>query len=144
MSRPRSATARPENWPEALAALVEARRAVTFAWGTHDCLSFACDVVQLLTGKDPLATWRGTYATEAEAHAIMEPAGGLEGFAATGLAAAGLAECDPRFVHRGDPVMIKVGNETLMGVVTGTAVATPGLDGLRFAPRWTIQRAWAA
>lgn len=56
---------RVEGWERRLMALIEERRRAPFAWGTNDCISFASDAVMAITGIDPLAAWRGTYAADA-------------------------------------------------------------------------------
>ena len=139
--------ARPENprlpdWPERLAALVEARRDARFAWGVHDCCLFAADAVEAMTGSDPAAAWRGSYNTEAGAEAIIGPLG-LEGMAAAALEAIGAGACDPAFAQRGDVVLVLVGNQPTMGVCTGDAVAAPGPDGLVFVGLGDVLRAWS-
>jgi len=52
-----------------------------FAFGSHDCCMWACDVVLAVTGRDPVADLRGTYSTEEEAVIVMEAGGGLEAMA---------------------------------------------------------------
>jgi len=41
------------------------------AWGTSDCITRAADVVEALTGFDPVAEFRGKYHTEEGAAVIM-------------------------------------------------------------------------
>lgn len=47
-----------------------------FIWGQHDCMLFVADWALKLTGVDPGAPWRGTYASAAEAAAILARFGG--------------------------------------------------------------------
>jgi len=61
-----------------------------FAWGDCDCGTAACDVFAALHGVDPMAPIRGTYATEAEARALIASAGGWQAFVAGLCARAGL------------------------------------------------------
>ena len=51
-----------EDWPERLAAFVEARRAMPFRWGQNDCALFAADAVAAVTGVDLAERWRGLWA----------------------------------------------------------------------------------
>jgi hypothetical protein len=131
-----------DDWPERLAALVEARRHLPFAWGTQDCVTLAADAVLACTGRDPHVA-RGAYAGEAEAEAILAGEGGLEGWVAATLAAFGAPEIPPALAQRGDWALVVVGNETLCGPVIGESVAVPGTDRLRFVPLARIRRAWA-
>lgn len=135
-------TARPEDWPERLAAFVEERRNVPFAWGTQDCLMFAADAVLMLRGVDVMAQYRGAYATEAEGDSLLERDGGMEAILAAAAQAAGLAERAPKLARRGDLVLVRHGNLLMAGIVTGTAVAVTGSDGLAFVPTRMIVRAW--
>lgn len=130
------------DWPERLAALVEARRLAPFAWGSQDCCLFAADAVQAATGADPAAFWRGTYASEAEAEALLGMKG-LEDRVAAVLAAFGARDCPAGFAQRGDVALVLAGNQPTMGVVLGETVAAPGPEGLVFLPRAAILRAWS-
>lgn len=132
------------DWPERLAALVEARRHAPFAWGRQDCVAFAADAAIAVTGRDPLAAWRGRYGSEAEADAILADHGGdLYRFMVLLMEAFGAPACPPRLAQRGDLALVQLGNLLAVGVVTGGAIAAPGQDGLAFAPPAAARRAWA-
>ncbi len=138
--------ARREDWPERLAALVAERLRARFRWGRHDCVSFACDAVLALTGADPLAEFRGGYADEAGAEAILVAHGpGLQAFCERLLGRFGCGSvAPPLLAQRGDLALVPSGNELTMGVVLGAeGVAAPGLRGLVFAPLGTAARAWS-
>jgi len=62
---------RREDWPERLAALLAERERLPFAWGERDCCLFAADCVLAVTGVDPAAELRGTYATAGEAGTLL-------------------------------------------------------------------------
>lgn len=129
------------DWPERLAEIVEARRHTPFAWGAHDCITFAADVTLALTGRDVWAAHRGTYGTEVEAERVVGPAG-LEAFVARLMADAGAAEVAVAEAQRGDWVLITVGNMPMVGVVLGGVIAAPGQDGLAFLRLRRVSRAW--
>lgn len=63
--------ARLPDWQTRMAALVEARLALPFEWGSRDCCLWAADVVHAVTGVDFGAAYRGTYATQQEAGAVF-------------------------------------------------------------------------
>lgn len=56
---------RVEDWPERLAAFIEQRRKMPFAWGSNDCALFAADAVCAITGVDLGEPFRGRYDDEA-------------------------------------------------------------------------------
>jgi cell wall-associated NlpC family hydrolase len=133
---------RPDDWPEQLAAFVEARRNTPFSWGTQDCIAFAADAVVMLIGVDILAEYRGAYATEEEAETILAAEGGLDGLLTRLGLLFSLAECAPARAKRGDLVLVHVGNQAMGGIVIGNSVAVTGADGVQFVPTRCIQRAW--
>lgn len=129
-------------WPERLAVLIEDCRLVPFAWGTQDCCTLAADAVVATTGIDIFARWRGKYTTEAEADALIGPAG-LDGAALALMAEWGAPLCMPATAQRGDIALVAVGNALLLGVVVGDRIAAPGPDGLVFLKIDTARRVWA-
>ncbi|WP_439547863.1 DUF6950 family protein [Falsiroseomonas sp.] len=131
-----------QDWPERLAELVEDRRHAPFRWGGHDCVLWAADAVLACTGQDPAAEWRGRYATEAEADAIIGTAGGLAELVARAQAQRGAGECAVAHAQRGDTALVEYGNTLMMGVVLGDLVAVPGLNGLVFLKLRAARRAW--
>jgi hypothetical protein len=140
--RPIPSHRRLPDWTERLAALVERRRDVPFEWGEQDCCTLAADAALEITGSDPMASWRGRYATEAEAEAMVSPLG-LEGTVAETLAAWGALDCPPAYAQRGDWALVNVGNQLVCGVVLGAQVAAPGRDGIAFVPLSRVTRAWS-
>jgi hypothetical protein len=141
--RPIPSRRRLPGWDLRLAELVEARRHAGFAWGVHDCTTFAADGALAITGSDPIAPWRGSYLTEDEGRAVLAPWGGLEAFLASELPKWGAPECPPAFVQRGDWALVSLGNELVCGLVLGDVVAAPAMDRLAFVPSRRIIRAWA-
>lgn len=139
--RPDTTRARVADWPERLARFIEGRRRHGFAWGGHDCFSFAADAALALTRDDPAVAVRGTYATEEEAEAIIGP-DGLEAWVAATMAAWGAPECPPDLAQRGDMVFVGVGNQRMCGVHLGATIAVPGAEKLHFIPSSLALRAW--
>lgn len=63
-------------------------------WGRFDCTMFVGEWVATVTGADPAAEWRGRYATEAQAEAILSGLGGMTAAYGVRLAAIGAAPTD--------------------------------------------------
>jgi hypothetical protein len=56
---------RSPGWERLLQEYLDARRDTPFAWGTHDCCTFAAGAVEAMTGTDPMAHFRGQYRSAA-------------------------------------------------------------------------------
>lgn len=131
-----------EDWPSRLHTFLEAARGRPFSWGRWDCCILAADAVQVLTGTDPLAPFRGRYRSARGAARLLKPLGGLAG-GCTALLGTPIA---PLLAQRGDIVLIEdgPGGRLACGVVdlTGRAVACPGDAGLLFVPLARARHAW--
>jgi hypothetical protein len=75
-----------------------------FAWGRHDCMMFAADWAACL-GRDPAQGWRGSYADEAGAAAILERAGGSRAHMQATLGPCGWWPISAGGVRAGDIVL---------------------------------------
>lgn len=118
--------------------------ALRFQWGTHDCMLFAADWAQRLTGIDPAAQWRGSYASADAAEALIERHGGARGIVAAGLRAAGWRPVWPP--KAGDICVVEApapgGTAHVAGVAVDIArVALATARGLVIAPA-PIVEAW--
>lgn len=141
--RPVPARPRLPDWPRRLTDALAAARRRGFVWGSHDCWTAAAAIACAVTGRDPAAAVRGTYATEEEAEAILARCGGLEAYVAGTLAEFGAPECDPAFVQRGDLVLVEAGNQRMVGVIADARIAVPGVDGMQLLRLGRARRAWA-
>lgn len=133
---------RREDWPESLNALIEARTAVPFRWGTHDCVTLAADCIEAMTGTDPLADLRGRWASEEEAAAELAELGGLVRAVRERFGRA----VPPYQARRGDLVIIEVAIDGMpvraLGICLGTFAAVPGPDGLQWPNMADALAAW--
>lgn len=129
-----------DNWPRALADLVEARRATPFAWGSNDCATFAAEAARAITGEDYAAGQLGGYKTALGAARKLR---GL-GFASIeDLAAADLPEISPAFAQRGDlAIFDSAGQGPGLAVVLGQVIAAPGPGGLDLLRLQAARRAF--
>ncbi len=128
---------RAPDWPQRLAAFIEARRARAFVWGEHDCALFAADWVRECTGVDLAADLRGTYADARGALGILNARAGLAGICAQLLPAVA-----PPFAGRGDAALASNAGRELLCIVDGAHLIGPGAEGLAWLPRGAIQLAW--
>lgn len=129
-----------EDWPQRLAAAIEAARGRPFCWGAHDCALFAAEVVQALTGIDFAAEFRGRYASKAEAVGLLGERGGLE---AVVTAVLGTPRPSPILAQRGDVVMVVTDEGHALGICNGAHAACAGREGgLVFKPMPEWRLAW--
>ena len=133
-----------EDWPARMREAIAMAGATPFAWGRHDCALFACTVVAAMTGTDPASHLRGTYATEAEAKAIIAANGGsLEAMAAAIAAGHGMPEVAVNFAQRGDLLLAQAARGHALGIVTGDTAAFAGPGGVYRIPVFSRGiRAW--
>lgn len=140
--RPAARWPRVQGWPERLAAFLAERQERPFAWGEQDCVSLAADAAVVLTGRDPLAAYRGRYESEDDAYALVGE-DGLVAFVARLMAEFGAPECPVSLAQRGDWAMVSVGNQFVTGIVAGETVAAPGVRRLAYVPLKRAVAAWA-
>lgn len=65
------------DWEASLSALVTQALPRPFAWGAHDCCTWAADAVLAQTGADPAEGLRGTYDDARTALALVQRLGGM-------------------------------------------------------------------
>jgi hypothetical protein len=141
MQPPRS---RLPDWPARLADYIEARSAMPWAWGAHDCCHFSARAFEALTGADvlgPILEGR-VYTTALAAARTLQALGGLPALPAR----AGLRQL-PAVAQaaRGDIVLAPIGRRgaLALGVVADHRAAFahhPG--GLLFFPISRSVGAW--
>lgn len=130
-----------------------ARARQPFAWGSNDCALFAADAVEAITGTDIAEAFRGKYADEATAFALIQSVTGKGTDAATAVGDAaewcaqhaGLVEWPyPLLAQRGDLVTVQDAGRLIAGVIhlSGRHAVSVGEDGLKRLPITAVKRAW--
>ena len=126
---------RVDNWPVRLAEAIEEARERPFAWGSHDCATWAFAVAARLRG-DPRPKWIGSYKTELGAMRRLKREGlGLEDM---GTVILGPALPTPLKAQRGD-VVFAAG---AYGVCIGAKIVQIARDGLTMRPLADVEKAW--
>lgn len=126
---------RREDWPERLAEYVEAARDIPFAWGLHDCGTFAVGAIEAVTGtrhQIPLAVSAAAYAHMLRDHGTLHD-----------MTTAMLGTPIPSaYARRGDVVMLMVDGRETIAVCLGACAAAPGESGVVTAPMEFAVAAW--
>ena len=128
------------DWPERLDALLRARAETPFAWGHNDCCIFAADVVQALTGHDPMRALRGLYASRRDAQRLLGTLGGFEA-TITGVLGPRISSMQ---VTVGDVLLIHNAGREMLAVCNGVSAVAPGRAGLVAVPVVDVRAAWRA
>ncbi len=126
---------RVQDWPERLAEYIQSAITKPFAWGSHDCATFAAGWVEVATGERiPLP----------ECNSAVEYARLMESSEMRELVEQVLGDAMPnsRLAARGDVALVPIGDRLCLGIVVDGYVAGPGTDGLLYVPRSEIVSAW--
>lgn len=135
---------RPAAWPEILDGEVRAAEGLPFAWGRHDCFTWAARVVRRLGGPDLMAR-AGVWHDEAGAQAAVQALGAdLEAAVARICADLHMQEVPPALAQRGDLVVLRTPRGPTTAICTGRqAMAAAEAGGVIGLPMTLALRAWA-
>jgi hypothetical protein len=123
------------------------RAKMPFMWGAFDCAMFAADGIEVITGVDIAAEFRGAYMDETSA---MEAIRRIAGGSTVADAAAYCAQkhelpewAKPLMAQRGDLVIAKQPTGLIAGLIhlNGQVVAA-GERGLMMMPITAVVRSW--
>lgn len=137
---------RPIEWRVRLDAVVHEYRHAAFAWGTHDCVTFAAHVATAVSGVDIVARMHAKYAWHdaLSAMRIVKDAGGLPNLVSEFLGAPTL----PFLARHGDLVLAynryveEGGEERALTVHLGDHLLGPGAAGLIALPPYAARLVW--
>lgn len=130
------------DWPDRLAATIEAAFGRPFLLGEWDCGHFVVECCIAVTGVDVGAAWRGTYDSEiglARLYASL----GVDDVAGWADVALGAESRQPvAFARRGDWVLSPEGEPPALGVVDGVKAIFLEPTGLTTRPTLDCRVAW--
>lgn len=130
---------RQKGWRGKLADLITARASQPFVWGKNDCVLFAADCYEAVTGVDPASSFRGKYDSEMSAlRAIHTYSGGNLTDACLKM----LGYPSKRPPSDGDIVMVKTPNGDALGVFADARAVVVGEKGLIELPASQILSVW--
>lgn len=132
---------RRSDWPLLLEVYVERHRDTAFAWGRHDCVTFAIGWLELaredLAPREELAG-QLDYASAFGALRSLDGRELLQAVNDWGR----LTEVAPRFAQRGDIVLVSCEERLCLGACVGDHAAAPGAAGLVLVPMSAACAAW--
>lgn len=106
-------------WRTALADYVQLASTEPFQWGRHDCALFAAGAVQVMTGEDFAADYRGKYQTLRGGLRLLKKAG-LANHAE--MAASLFEEVHPSQAMVGDVAAVEEDGAIALGIVQGELI----------------------
>jgi len=124
-------------WERKLDLAIREAARTPFAWGQHDCATFAFDVAGRLTGRE-IVDWRGCYHDARSAKRYLRNMGGramreiADEYFGKPLVTTNLA-------RRGDLVLCR---EDAYGICLGTTAVFVGEEGLHARPMSDAVLAW--
>ena len=122
---------RTQGWEQRLNAMMMAAINTPHEWGVHDCVTFAADAVEAMTGVDPIADLRGEWAGPLSARRLLTD----EGVDTIGdMAAKRLPEIPVSMARRGDIVFCDSDEGGFLGVMQGRSIVGPAGIGLVHVP----------
>lgn len=135
----RPITRKTPGWEVRLYDRIEDARGRPFAWGAHDCVTWAADVMAVLTDTPSLADkWRGKYKTARGAAGVLRRRG-FTSYSEAVTAQLGPPLAAPALAQRGD---VMAGPDGAIGICIGYQAAFIGPEGLTFRPIPECATAW--
>lgn len=119
-------------------------RDTQFETGKHDCALFVAHWIELRTGEDLAASFKGAYRSDRESHKLIRAKGyqHLEDMVLTLGDKVGVRRETPLLAQRGDVAWITDGDTKLCGIVCAAGVAVLSDQGLIIKPLHSINVAW--
>lgn len=116
------------NWQTQLIKFIQHNRDRPFEWGSFDCCLFVADAINLMTGRDIAADFRGRYRSKSGATRALKKYG-KGSIKATFEHLLGKAQTGIHF-KRGDICLINTPEGDAVGIYLGEVVWTTGQQGL--------------
>ncbi|HZQ01420.1 MAG TPA: hypothetical protein VFB13_17880 [Reyranella sp.] len=131
-----SVLARTNGWLPRLNAFFHEHADTPFAWGSHDCVTFAASAIEVQTGR---RIWAPDWKNEDEAVRLAVSLRGLEAAASAVL---GPPISNWRLARIGDVCLVRSEGKPALAVCTGQTLAGPGPKGLNHLPLDAAEKVW--
>lgn len=134
--------ARPWWWEARLNEHLEACARTPFAWGAHDCITFAAKAVVASGGPDLMGCIARPW-NRRRAMLFVDLLGGVAGCITALARVANMVPIANGYAMRGHLVLVDNSGQPAAGVVLGTQVAVVADPGYALRPFRNITHAWA-
>lgn len=128
------------DWQSRLAKVMREAQARPFAWGSHDCVTFAAECVEAVTGVDRIADVRTAWADERQAIRLLVSGGGLLELVQARM---GLRLPSALLAQPGDVGVCMQGQRPALCVCGGVNWHMPARDGLATLTVDQVLGAWS-
>jgi len=125
------------DWQMRLADFLKSRATAAFEWGRNDCCLFTVDAIEVMTGVDHAARFRG-YTTALGAARVVQQEGGIRQLATDAWG----SPVDPLMAAAGDAVLMLNEGRELLAICNGTNALGPGPDGIAVMDMTNALAAW--
>jgi hypothetical protein len=127
------------DWQSRLDRFIRDNRERPFAYGSFDCCLFVCDAIQVMTGVDVAAEFRGRYHSRTEALRRVREATGVSSVRRVVeyvTSRHGMISVPVLYLGRGDVALIQRARDYSLGLVAfdGQRVIVAGRAGLEWIP----------
>ena len=129
---------RSENWELRLSKTVEAHLHEPFCWGSNDCVMFAADCIEAMTGVALVHHVQCTWANQSEAVRAIAKLGGI----AAAVDCMGFVEVPALCAQRGDLVLHRRDGNDALAICLGDKLSGPSDSGHLFFELENGVRAW--
>lgn len=122
-------------WESRLFNYMQSKFMEPFAWGTHDCCTFAAGAIQAVTEQ---VVFEPAYTSVFEAQTFMESVGGIEAWMTEHFG----EPAAPLQARLGDIGLLTLPDRELLCVVAGHQVVAPGEEHSLFYPLTDCTKVW--
>ena len=120
-------------WESRLAQFVESNRTTPFKWGYHDCATFACKCIEVITGEYPI---KERWGSKGKAMQLIQER------SLTDRASDHFPQIEVNLAQRGDLVATMTDDGIALGIFLSPVAVFASKDGLSFSKRNELLKAW--
>jgi len=128
-----------DDWQLRFETLVAENMSKAFSWGSHDCMLWAANAVEALTGFDAAEDLRGTYDSALGAARVVKELGGMEKLITDRL---GVEPVGAGYANVGDILLADLEGQLTAAVCNGETMLAPSAECLVALPTLSALKCW--